>query len=56
MFVVNCAPSKPLQSSLIFESKTRAYPSAAAFKYSTQKHYTRLERAVKDKHSYFKHS
>ncbi len=52
------APGKPIQPSLMFAGKARAFPSKAPFRYSTlgqapgliHKHQTRLERLAKDKH------
>ncbi len=50
---------KPLQPSLMFAGKARAYGSEASFRCSTlgqppgltHQHYTKLERLAKDKHS-----
>ncbi len=46
---------KSIQSVLIFVGKARAYLSKSSFRFSTPgltfKHYTRLERLVRDKHT-----
>jgi hypothetical protein len=52
-------PGKPFQPSVMFVSKTGSYPSEVPFKCSTlglapgltHKHYTRLEKLARDKHS-----